>query len=557
MKSNLVSGIAAVPIIARVTDSKNTPIPNPGTTQDTALTLSGTATANVVLVLSDDLSIIGTTSVTTAGTWEKSVTAAVGRHSYTAREQGGVESQAWVITVVNAAVKPVIVSVADSKGVAIPPNGNTSDTSVTLAGTAEPNSTVEIDDGTTSWGTAPAPGGTWTKALAGLQLGPHSMTAVTGADVSDPWPFTVMAEVQPVITTVSDSSGEVVDGGTTFDTSVTLAGKAAASQRVEIFDGATSKGTANVNASGDWTLSLTGLSVASHSITAKGLYGSNPVSAPRTFNVAAATTPTITSVRDSKGEVANGGTTFDTSVTLAGKAAASQRVEIFDGATSKGTANVNANGDWTLQLTGLSVASHSITAKALYGSNPVSAARTFSVRSELSLDTSPVTLAGLVYVWVEGHPLPSVLHAGTSILRTASGGSPPYTYRSSNAAVAPVDSSGLVRARGNGTVTITASDSGGNSKSYQVTVTNVWRIEYIGDFIHRGALEYQRPGGHLPSGDELQGIRVHYGASWPHGERAWWSADVKGVDALAVNIPSGGSFFTLKAFAFASLSVYR
>ncbi|MEA9978564.1 Ig-like domain repeat protein, partial [Pseudomonas sp. AA4] len=187
--------------------------------------------------------------------------------------------------------------------------------------------------------------------------------------------------VAPTIASVKDSKGtEIPNGSTTFDTSVTLAGKAAPSQRVEIFDSTTSKGTATVNASGDWTLSLTGLTLTSHSITAKAVYGSNPVSAARTFTVAVATAPTIASVKDSKGtEIPAGGTTFDTSVTLAGKAAPSQKVEIFDGTTSKGTATVNASGDWTLALTALTVASHSITAKAVYGSNPVSAARTFTV----------------------------------------------------------------------------------------------------------------------------------------------------------------------------------
>ncbi|HEX8540658.1 MAG TPA: Ig-like domain-containing protein [Pseudomonas sp.] len=454
------------PTISGVVDSAGTSIPNPGTTQDTELTLSGTGNAAGIVSVLDNGSLIDRASVRDDGTWTTSATVALGPHSFTARATDGAESLPWVITVVNAAVKPEITSVVDSKGVSIPAGSSTSDTSVTLAGTAEPGSTVEIDDGTTSWGTAPAPGGAWTKTLAGLPLGLHSMTAITGADVSDPWAFTVIVEVQP----------------------------------------------------------------------------------------------TITSVRDSKGEVANGGTTFDTTVTLAGKAAASQQVEIFDGVTSKGTATVQASGDWTLPLTGLSLTSHSITAKGLYGSQPVSAARTFTVQQAIPpivVDPSPVTLGGKVYIWVEGHPLPSVPPPGTYIQRTATGGKPPYTYQSSNPAIASVDGVGLVRARAQGITNISVSDTAGNSKSYQVTVTDVWRIEYIGDFTHANALKYQRPGGHLPSGAELQEIRVHYQGSWPHGERPWWSADVNGVDALAVNIPSGGAFYTLKAFPYASLSVYK
>jgi len=277
----------AAPSINAVADSTGTSIPNPGTTQDTQLTLSGAGSANGVVVVLDNASPIGSASVLLTGTWVKSVAAAPGAHSFTVRASDGALSAAWVITVGSAAVKPTIVSIVDSKGVPIPPESSTSDTSVALSGTAEPGSTVEIKDGATPWGTALATGGAWTKELAGLPLGLRSMTAVTGGEASDSWRFTIgNADVQPTITSVRDSEGEVVDGGVTGDTSVTLAGKATASEQVQIFDGSTSKGMVPTNASGDWTLQLTALTIASHSITAKGLYGSQPVSAARVFRVA-------------------------------------------------------------------------------------------------------------------------------------------------------------------------------------------------------------------------------------------------------------------------------
>jgi hypothetical protein len=90
--------------------------------------------------------------------------------------------------------------------------------------------------------------------------------------------------------------------------------------------------------------------------------------------------PTITSVKDSASvEIPAAGTTFSTSVTLTGQASPNQQVEIFDGTVSQGKPAANATGTWTLPLAGLTVAAHSITAKALYGSGPVSAARTFTV----------------------------------------------------------------------------------------------------------------------------------------------------------------------------------
>ncbi|EJM02505.1 MULTISPECIES: hypothetical protein [Pseudomonas] len=90
--------------------------------------------------------------------------------------------------------------------------------------------------------------------------------------------------------------------------------------------------------------------------------------------------PTIVSVKGASGvEIANGGTTIETSVTLAGTAEPAQKVEVFDGAFAKGAAAVDPTGKWALSLTGLSVGLHSITAKALYGAGDASLPRTFTV----------------------------------------------------------------------------------------------------------------------------------------------------------------------------------
>ncbi|KVO19011.1 hypothetical protein WJ73_05185 [Burkholderia ubonensis] len=189
--------------------------------------------------------------------------------------------------------------------------------------------------------------------------------------------------VTPTIDAVTDPAGNPIpNGGTTVETSVTLTGTASIDQQVEILDGATSMGTAEVDGGGIWTKPLTGLSVAAHSFTAKGLYGDNPVSEARTVTVTTLVSPTITSVRDNKGiEIPHNGRTPSTTVTLRGTASVNQKVEVFDGATSMGTAEVDGGGIWTKPLTGLSVAAHSFTVKGKYGDEPVSSQRTLSVRA--------------------------------------------------------------------------------------------------------------------------------------------------------------------------------
>jgi hypothetical protein len=95
-------------------------------------------------------------------------------------------------------------------------------------------------------------------------------------------------EIVPEITSVTDSEGDVPDGGTTQDTTVTLSGTAVADMTVELFDNDTiSHGVAKVNGARVWTRPVTGLADGSHRFTAKGLYGSEPVSPARSFTVAA------------------------------------------------------------------------------------------------------------------------------------------------------------------------------------------------------------------------------------------------------------------------------
>ncbi|WP_460158135.1 hypothetical protein [Pseudomonas sp. S3_C06] len=93
-------------------------------------------------------------------------------------------------------------------------------------------------------------------------------------------------------------------------------------------------------------------------------------------------TPSITLVTGSPSgdEVIEGAIIVETAVTLTGSAAKGQKVSVLDGTTSKGEPTADsATGIWTLAVTGLSVAPHSFTARALYGSGASSAARTLIV----------------------------------------------------------------------------------------------------------------------------------------------------------------------------------
>ena len=93
--------------------------------------------------------------------------------------------------------------------------------------------------------------------------------------------------------------------------------------------------------------------------------------------------PVIARVWDSRGEVSNGGEALEENVTLSGTATASQTVEIFDRDISKGIAEVDADGEWTFNLTGLATGAHSMTVKGLYGTGQVSSAWNFTFLNKL------------------------------------------------------------------------------------------------------------------------------------------------------------------------------
>ncbi|MFI8225143.1 Ig-like domain-containing protein [Pseudomonas sp. NPDC085632] len=182
----------------------------------------------------------------------------------------------------------------------------------------------------------------------------------------------------PTIASVKESpSGkDIVEGGTTVETSVVLSGMAAKGKNVEIRDGATVKDQVTADpVSGIWTYTASGLSVTKHSFTAIGKYAAEPVSAAYTLTVTAVIVPTLSNVLDDKNvEIPEGQTTVSTALTLKGTASKGQRVEIFDGNgashTSKGVATASTTtGIWELSIT-VAVGARRLYAGSLYTPSP-------------------------------------------------------------------------------------------------------------------------------------------------------------------------------------------
>jgi hypothetical protein len=543
--------VATAPTITSVKDANNAEIPEGTTTYSTSVTLTGTALAGQQVELFDGTTSLGTTTAT-SGTWTLPLTGlAVKAYSIKARGLYGSNPESAVRTfTVAVATAPTIFGVDDSHGTPIQEGGITYSTAVKVYGTVISNSTVQIYDGDNELGTTTANGMIWSLDVSGLMPKAYSIKA-RGLYGSNPESavrtFTVAVATAPTITSVKDAGGtEVPEGSTTYSTSVTLTGTALASEQLQVLDNGGVTETTAADAAGNWRLQLTTLARGPHSIKARGLYGSNPESAARTFTVATATAPTITSVRDSKGEVASGGSTTDSYVTVAGTALASQQVQVLDNGANKDTATVNANGGWSLQITGLGLGAHSVTAKGLYGSQPVSGPHSFTVNQAtppLIIETSPVTLDGKFY-GLPAYPAhePAYWPTNTLITRVPTSGVAPFSYSSSDPSVAAVNSNGSVYVTTKrGTVTITVRDGAGQTATYSVSVTNVISVYGLGNETYPRAVSVVAEAGlRLGSHAELNEIAALYLGRWPMGDRLYWTGETCGLGShYAKNLASG------------------
>ncbi|KNC05520.1 hypothetical protein AC788_20885 [Pseudomonas sp. RIT-PI-a] len=205
----------------------------------------------------------------------------------------------------------------------------------------------------------------------------------------------------------------------------------------------------------------------------------------RTYTIKAITfvRPTIAFVVDSTGNIASGGTTYDSEVTVAGAANPNQEIQLMSGGDILGRVDANISGTWTVRVSNLAVRTHRLVARELNGSGLSSIERVLIRAAGLSIDTSVMVLDG-THAHLEYHPswvATGSYAANVAVTRRATGGSGAISYRSSNTSIATVDGSGRVISQRNGTSTITASDSAGHEVSYSVRCTNNFLLVYTSE----------------------------------------------------------------------------
>ena len=396
-------------------------VANGGTTNDTTPTLSGTAEANSTVSLYDGTTLVTTVTADGSGNW--SYTPAPlsdgSNHSYTVTATdaaGNVSAASAAYALHIDTTPPPIPAISGAYDNVDPVQGNvanggyTNDTTPTLSGTAEANSTVRLYDGTTLVTTVTADGsGSWSYTPAPLSDGSTHSYTVTATDAAGNVSAASAAYALHIDTTpppipaitgaydnVDPVQGNVANGGNTNDTTPTLSGTAEANSTVSLYDGATLVSTVTADGSGNWSYTPAPLAIGtthSYTVTATDAAGNiSAASAAYALHIdITPPPPVITGADDNvgpvQGNVANGGYTNDTTPTLSGTAEANSTVSLYDGATLVSTVTADASGNWSYTPTPLSDGSnHSYTATATNATGSTSAA---SAAYALHIDTTP------------------------------------------------------------------------------------------------------------------------------------------------------------------------
>ncbi|HMJ41426.1 MAG TPA: Ig-like domain-containing protein, partial [Pseudolabrys sp.] len=257
--------------------SQDSGVKGDGITNDSTLTLNGTAAANGVVKIVDGTSQIGTATANSSGTWSYTTpTLADGSHSIVAKvtDAAGTTTASAALAVTIDTVAPHAPTIAATlSGNAVTDVSNVDH--VTLAGTAEANSTVQVFDGTKQIGTATAnASGAWSDSVGSLTDGSHSFTAKAvdaAANTSAASSATAVTVHDPA---AASSSVAFTDAHKNSNGTVTLTGTAGDNSHVNIYGDSAIKamGTVTANADGAWSFTTTSaVSNMVHTFTAKTL----------------------------------------------------------------------------------------------------------------------------------------------------------------------------------------------------------------------------------------------------------------------------------------------
>jgi MYXO-CTERM domain-containing protein len=351
-------------------------MPNPqsvgGSVTFTAtVTGSGTPTGSVSFL--DGTTMLGSATLASGQATFMTSALAAGDHSITATYAGDSN----FVPSTSAPLTQTIAKAAASLTLAATPSPSVADQSVrfdatvtaTLGGT--PTGTVTFSDGGTMLGMATINAGVATFSTATLSVGMHTITAAYAGDGSHGAASGItMLTVNPISTTTalaSSVNSTVFGQATTLTATVTASGTTPTGS-VTFKDGTTTLGTGAValDASGQATLSVSSLTVGSHSLTAEYAGPAKlAASVSPAVSQSVGQASTVTTIATSSSPVLPGAAvTFVALVTVTtpGAGTPSGSVTFMDGATVLGTVALPSSDFVTFTTSSLADGTHTITA---------------------------------------------------------------------------------------------------------------------------------------------------------------------------------------------------
>lgn len=307
-------------------------IGNNGATNDTTPTFSGTGEIGSTIILYNNGSEIGRTTVGDNGSWNFTPAALTpGTYIITVTETdvaGNISSPSASVTFAvdtTAPANPVITFAEDNVGDVqdnIVSGATTDDNTPVIHGTGDIGSVITLYNGSSVLGVVTVDEtGAWTLPVtSALPDGVYTLTAIAAdaagnsSGVSNSFTFTIdTVPLQPpvvneILDDVAPVTGPLTDGAFTNDRTLTINGSGENGSIVTIYDNGAEIGTALVT-DGNWTFNTPVLSEASHALTFSATDGAGNTTAQTqpitiTVDISAPPAPTVQTVADDGTRVA-------------------------------------------------------------------------------------------------------------------------------------------------------------------------------------------------------------------------------------------------------------
>lgn len=322
----------AQPDAPLISDNVAPVIGNNGATNDTTPTFSGTGEIGSTIILYNNGSEIGRTTVGDNGSWNFTPAALTpGTYIITVTETdvaGNISPPSASVTFAvdtTAPANPVITFAEDNVGDVqnnVVSGATTDDNTPVIHGTGDIGSVITLYNGSSVLGVVTVDEtGAWTLPVTSALLdGTNTLTAIAAdaagnsSGVSNSFTFTVdtVPLLPPVVNEILDDvapvTGPLTDGAFTNDRTLTINGSGENGSTVTIYDNGAEIGTALVT-DGIWTFNTPVLSEASHALTFSATDGAGNTTAQTqpitiTVDVTAPPSPSIQTVADDGTRVA-------------------------------------------------------------------------------------------------------------------------------------------------------------------------------------------------------------------------------------------------------------